>query len=108
MGFVTIKETRLQLGCSTLLYGALPIGTALTGIRDAGYKAIELCAIQGMAPHLPDDLSDSQYREIARKVADHGLAIESLGVSTNILEGQAAYRLCRLLRAAAALGAPYI
>ena len=98
----------MQLGCSTLLYGALPLDAALDGIHDAGYKAIELCAIQGMANHLPDDLNVSGYEEIGKRVADRGLAIESIGVSTNILDGQAAFRLVRILKAAAVLGAPCI
>lgn len=98
----------MELGCSTLLYGALPLDTALAGIKAAGYAAIELCAIQGMANHLPDDLSAHAYQEIGRKIADTGLAIESIGVSTNLLDGQAAYRVVRLLKAAAVLGAPCI
>jgi sugar phosphate isomerase/epimerase len=98
----------MQLGCSTLLYGALPLDTALDGIQKAGYKAIELCAIPGMANHLPDDLSADGYREIKKRVEDRGLVIESLGVSTNLLDGQAAYRVVRLLKAAAILGAPCI
>ena len=98
----------MQLGCSTILYGALPLDTALEGIQRAGYKAIELCAIQGMAPHLPDFLPIEGYLEIGKKVADRGLVIESIGNSTNILDGQAAFRLSRLIHAAAVLGAHYI
>jgi sugar phosphate isomerase/epimerase len=98
----------MQLGCSTLLYGALSLDIALEGIKMAGYKAIELCAIKGMANHVPDDLSAGGYAEIARQVADKGLVIESLGVSTDILDAACAYRLARLLNAAAVLGAPYI
>src|SRR5439155_24972208 len=73
-----------------------------------GYKAIELCAIQGMANHLPDDLDVSGYEEIGKRIAARGLAIESIGVSTNLLDGQAAYRLVRILKAAAVLGAPCV
>src|SRR5437879_5897364 len=98
----------MELGCSTLLYGALALDIALDGIRMAGYRAIELCAIRGMAEHVPDDLSAGGYHEIAQKAADRGLAIESLGVSTDILDGACAYRLVRLLNAAAVMGAPCI
>lgn len=98
----------MNLGCSTLLYGALPLDTALDGIARAGYKAIEICAIRGMGDHLPDDLSPAGYREIAARVADRGLAIESIGASTNLLDGQAAFRFVRLLKAGEALGAPFI
>ena len=98
----------MELGCSTVLYGALPLERALEGIRRAGYRAVELCAIQGMANHLPDDLHQNGYRDIVLMVNDHGLAIESVGVSTNLLDGQAAFRLVRLLKAAALIGAPYV
>lgn len=105
---VNAEGTSMELGCSTILYGALPLERALDGIGRAGYKAMELCAIQGMANHLPDDLTVQQYEEIGKRIADRGLAIESLGCSTNPLDGQAAYRLVRLLKAAAVLGTPYI
>lgn len=98
----------MELGCSTLLYGALPLVRALDGISRAGYKAIELCAIQGMANHLPDDMHQIGIRDIVLMVNDRGLIVESLGVSTNILDGQAAFRLVRLLKAAALIGAPCI
>ncbi len=98
----------MQLGCSTILYGALPLETALDGISRAGYKAIELCAIQGMAPHLPDILRMEEYLDIGKKVADRGLVIESIGNSTNLLDGQAAFRMSRIIHAAAVLGAHYI
>ena len=98
----------MQLGCSTLLYGALPLDRALDGIKRAGYKAIELCAIQGMANHVPDDLGREGYRDLVLKVNERGFWIESIGVSTNLLDGQAAFRLVRLLKAATLFGAPYI
>jgi sugar phosphate isomerase/epimerase len=98
----------MELGCSTLLYGALPLERALDGIAAAGYKAVELCAIKGMADHLPDDLHQDGYRDIVLMHNDRGLAIESVGVSTNLLDGEAAFRVVRLLKAAALIGAPYI
>src|SRR5437588_11537387 len=94
----------MERGCSTLLYGALPLERALEGISRAGYKAVELCAILGMANHLPDDLHQNGYRDIVLKMADRGLTPESVGVSTNLLDGQAAFRLVRLLKAAALIG----
>src|SRR3989337_3044335 len=44
---------RVELGCSTILYGGHSLDDALAGIEKAGYKAIELCAILGMADHIP-------------------------------------------------------
>ena len=71
------------LGCSTILYGGYDLDTALKGIRKAGYEAIELCAIPGMAPHISCDMSPNAAREVKAKVADYGLMIESIGASGN-------------------------
>ncbi len=96
----------MELGCSTLLFGALPLDTALEGIARTGYTAIELSAIQGMGDHLPSDLSPAGYAEIRHKIEDKGIAIESIGASTNLLDGGCAYRFVRLMKAASLLGAP--
>ena len=67
-----------DLGCSTILYGGFGLTQALEGIAKAGYKAIELCARPGMAPHLEIGRTASYYNEIKAQVASHGLAIESI------------------------------
>lgn len=66
------------LGCSTILYGGYSLEQALDGIAKAGYKAIELCARPGMAPHLEIGKSTSYYKEIKTRVASYSLAIESI------------------------------
>ncbi|HEX5416662.1 MAG TPA: sugar phosphate isomerase/epimerase [Chloroflexota bacterium] len=96
----------MQIGCSTILYGGYPLDVALDGIRRAGYAAIELCAIPGMADHLPADATPAAYAAIRRQVADAGLAIESIGASTNLLDPDRRARFTRLIKAAAQLGAP--
>lgn len=102
------KETPVQLGCSTILFGGQPLETALKGISQAGYAAIELCAIPGMADHLSADEGPDYFREVRQTVADNGLAIESIGASTNLLDPDRRARFVRLIKAAAALGAPAI
>ena len=42
----------MELGCSTILYGGQDLSLALDKIAGAGYNAVEVCAIQNMAPHL--------------------------------------------------------
>lgn len=96
----------MQIGCSTILYGGYPLEVALDGIRQAGYAAIELCAIPGMAEHLSDDASPATYATIRRQVADAGLQVESIGASTNLLDPERRARFVRLIKAAALLGAP--
>ncbi len=98
----------MQLGCSTILFGGHPLDTALAGISRAGYATIELCAIPGMADHLPAEGSPDDYRLIRQKIADAGLIIESVGASTNLLDPDRRARFVRLLQAAALLGAPAI
>lgn len=96
----------MQIGCSTILYGGYSLDVALDGIRKAGYAAIELCAIPGMADHLSADADSATCTAIRRKVDEAGLKIESIGASTNLLDPDRRARFVRLIKAAARLGAP--
>lgn len=97
----------MKLGCSTILYGKLPLATALGGISKAGFSAIELCALPGMAPHVDTSLSADEREAVKQQVADYGLAIESLGASgrMNLAEPQG---FKDTLQLAADLGAPAV
>lgn len=70
----------MKLGCSTLLYGGHDLDTALDGIAEAGYEAIELVSIPNMGLHFEPGMDDSYYREIREKVAARDIVIESVGV----------------------------
>lgn len=94
----------MKLGCSTLLFGGYDLDTALEGISRAGYEAIELVSIPGMGVHFEPDRPDEYYEKIKQKVADAGLVIESVGVAG----GFNSDRFETLVKAAAALGAPYV
>lgn len=98
----------MQPGCSTILFGGHPLETALKGIKQARFAAIELCAIPGMADHLSADEGNGYYRDVRQTVADLGLTIESIGASTNVLDPDRRARFVRLIKAAALLGAPAI
>lgn len=98
----------MRLGCSTILYGGHPVDAALSGIQRAGYQAIELCSIPGMADHLSADADSDAYAAIRQQVADSGLTIESIGASTNLLDPARRERFTRLMKAASILGAPAI
>lgn len=95
----------IKLGCSTILYGGHLLETALVGIKKAGYEAIELCCIPGMAPHFWPKLTDEALKQIRKKVDDAGLAIESVGASGACGDLDATKST---LRAAAVLGAPCV
>jgi sugar phosphate isomerase/epimerase len=100
----------MELGCSTLLYGNHPLEAALRGIKKAGYKAIELAAMPGMSDHLPQTVweSDSALKDLRKQIEDSGLAIESIGASTDLLNPDARARFIRLMQAGRVLGAPAI
>jgi len=96
----------VELGCSTILYGGHDLQTALTNIAQIGYKAVELCAIGGMAEHLSPDADEATCQKIKDQVAASGLAIESIGASGDIMSPAGRERFTKLIRLAGKLGAP--
>ena len=96
---------QIKLGCSTLLYGGHLLDDALDGIKKAGYAAVELCCITGMAEHFSLLLTPEGLRNVKKKIADRGLTLESIGASgaCGNIDG-----VKRTLAAASALGAPAI
>ena len=83
--------------------------SALDGIRQAGFEAIELCSIPGMgADHLSADASQEAVTSIGRSIKDRGLAIDSIGASSNLADPDARKRVKRLMGLAADLGAPSV
>lgn len=95
----------LQLGCSTILYGGYSLNTAVQRIAKVGYKAMELCAISGMAPHFSADRLKAEIVAVKALAAQNGLVIESVGGSGNLGDAD---RFKRLLDAAVAVGAPAV
>ncbi len=95
----------MDLGCSTILYGGYDLEVAMERIRAAGYLAIELCCIPGMAPHLAIGAGDAYYGNIRNLAEHHQLEIESLGASGNLDDET---RFLQILDAAAAVGAPVV
>ena len=95
----------MELGCSTILYGGHDLELAMERIHAAGYRAIELCCIPGMAPHVAVGESGAYYRDIRRRAAERRLEIESVGASGNLDDGD---RFLRILDAAASVGAPLV
>jgi sugar phosphate isomerase/epimerase len=98
----------MKPGCSTILYGSYDLDTALKGIADAGYSAIELCSIPGMGEHFSPEMSQAELAGIKSRIADHGLVIESIGASSNLMDPERRARFVWLMKATAVLGAPAI
>jgi sugar phosphate isomerase/epimerase len=95
----------MELGCSTILYGGQDLSLALEKIASTGYKAVEVCAIQNMAPHLSLGEDASYYEGVKSQVEDRGLVIDSVGGSGNMGDPD---RFLQLLDATAAIGAPFV
>lgn len=98
----------MQLGCGTLLYGGHSLERALDGIKAAGYTHVELGAMPGMADHFRPGEPDSYYDDVRNAIESRGLAVESLGASTNLLDDGARARFIGLMEAAAKIGAPFL
>ncbi|MDP6776640.1 MAG: TIM barrel protein, partial [Candidatus Latescibacteria bacterium] len=93
----------MEIGCSTILYGGHDLKTAIDRIGATGYKAVELCAIPGMAPHLSLGESEAYYADVRDLITNAGLAIESIGASGTFADRDT---FVQVLDAAAAVGAP--
>jgi len=94
----------MKFGCSTLLFGGHDLDTAISGISEAGYKAVELGAIPGMGEHLRVGEDPAAYAAIQEQLASAGLALESVGGSGAL----GSDRFAPLMEAAGLLGAPYL
>ena len=95
----------LKLGCSTLQFGGHLLEQSLDGIRLAGYQAVELCCVPGMAHHFWPALHKDALAILKGQIAARGLQLESIGGSgaCGSLES-----VKQTLAAAAALGAPFV
>jgi sugar phosphate isomerase/epimerase len=78
------------------------LDTALASMHDAGYEAVELCAIPGMGEHLRPREGAGACEHIREQLATHGLHLESVGGSGAL----GTDRFGPLMEAAAVLGAP--
>ena len=103
------------LGCSTILYGGHSLDAALDGIARAGYRAVELCSIPGMADHVPLGRDPVYYQELGEQVCATGLTIDALGASIDVVaasvelgERERRARLGALIEITRALGAPLL
>jgi len=94
----------MQFACSTLLFGGYDLETALIGIKQAGYAALELSAIPGMGDHLPTGAAPHFYDDLRARLAASGLVLESVGGSGAL----GTERFAPLLAATGRLGAPYL
>jgi len=98
----------MKLGCGTLLYGGHDLDRALDGIQRAGYTHVELGAMPSMADHFQPGQPDAYYAGLRSKLESRGLAVESIGASTNLLDPSSQSRFLGLMEAGAKVGAAFI
>src|ERR671932_2240239 len=72
----------MQLGCNTVLFGGVDLPTALQHVAWAGYRYVELAAIQGMCEHVRLNAEPGQIAEVRRLLAEHGLEATAMEAAT--------------------------
>lgn len=70
----------MRLGCNTVLFASADLTTALEHIAWAGYRYVELAAIEGMCEHVRPDLDPAGIREVRQLLADRGLEVTAMEV----------------------------
>ncbi len=81
-------------------YHTYGLDEALAGIANAGFKYVELSAVQGWTEHVPLSASDAQLAEIKAKLAHWGLTPSALSghsdltTAEGVVVGKQAVDLC--------------
>jgi sugar phosphate isomerase/epimerase len=92
--------------CSTMPFAAVGLREALEGIRGAGYRHVEICAVKGWYEHLdPETVVDRQLAAIADLLGALELTCPALSAHSALHTPAGVARFERALDAAAALGA---
>lgn len=72
----------MQLGCNTILFVSADLATAVQHVAWAGYRYVELAAVQGMCEHISLDLDASARRAVLSLLAEHGLEVTAMEAAT--------------------------
>src|SRR6185312_10326904 len=86
----------MKPGCNTVVLGAADLATALQHVEWAGFRYVELAAIQGMCEHVKLTDDPAAIREL---LAKHNLQVTAMEAATNDRE-----RLIGLYRIAREIG----
>src|SRR5512135_340300 len=84
-------------------YHTYGLDEALAGIVNAGFKYVELSAVQGWTEHVPLDVTEAQLAEIKAKLAHWGLTASALSghsdltTAEGVVVGKQAVDLCEKL-----------
>ena len=72
----------MLLGCNTILFGNADLATALQHVAWAGYRYVELAAVQGMCEHVQPTLNAGERAAVRSLLADHGLEVTAMEAAT--------------------------
>jgi sugar phosphate isomerase/epimerase len=72
----------LKVGCNTVVFAAVDLGTALEHVAMAGYENVELAAIRGMCEHANPDLGKDHVREVRGLLEGSGLTATAMEVAS--------------------------
>lgn len=67
-----------RLGCSSISFRHMDLGSALRTIRSLGFEEIDLGALPGVCDHVPYDLSAGAVTAVTEEVAASGLRVRSV------------------------------
>ena len=98
-----VQERLMQLGCNSILFGSVDLHTALQHIAWAGYRYVELAAVQGMCEHVGPGLSPDERAALRDTLAENELEATAMEAATTDRE-----RLTRLFELAADLHIPLV
>jgi sugar phosphate isomerase/epimerase len=72
----------LKVGCNTVVFAGVDLGTALEHVALAGYENVELAAIRGMCEHVNPDQGKDHVSEVRGLLEDSGLTATAMEVAS--------------------------
>jgi sugar phosphate isomerase/epimerase len=72
----------LKVGCNTVVFAGVDLGTALEHVALAGYENVELAAIRGMCEHVNPDLGKDHVSEVRGLLEGSGLTATAMEVAS--------------------------
>ncbi|HEX5975302.1 MAG TPA: hypothetical protein VFY57_09105, partial [Rubrobacteraceae bacterium] len=72
----------MKVGCNTVVFAGVDLGTALEHVALAGYEHVELAAIRGMCEHANPDLGKDHASEVRGLLEGSGLTATAMEVAS--------------------------
>lgn len=98
----------MKLAVCTSIYKGCDLHEALDGIEKAGFKNIEIAAMNGWCEHIDADMSDSKLGDIKELIASKGLSCVAISAHENMLADKGKQRLLRNIAMAEKMEVKYL